>query len=145
MWTYKNKKIESLEDVPKETIGFVYKITNLTNNRFYIGKKIMYTTRRVKISKKEKALTKTRKIFKVVVKESDWKTYTGSSVELNNDIAKLGLNNFKFEILELACNKKYMTYSEAAYQFQHHVLENNSYNYNILGKLFPKDTNNCHD
>jgi len=65
-------------------------------------------------------------------------------VELNNDIKRLGLDKFKFEILEYACNKKYMTYCEVKYQFKHTVLENDSYNGNILGKLFNSDTENCH-
>lgn len=35
------------------SVGFIYKITNLTNNKFYIGKKQFYSTRTVKLSKKK--------------------------------------------------------------------------------------------
>jgi len=145
MWTYKNKKILSMADVPVGSIGFVYKITNLVDNRIYIGKKILFTSTRKKISKRKKAELKTRKVYEIVVKESNWLTYTGSSIDLNNDIEKLGKDKFKFEILEFACTKKYMTYCEVKYQFKHLVLENNSYNGNILGKLFNSDTENCHE
>lgn len=145
MWYYKRKKIESLLDFPKNSIGFVYKITNLLDNRIYIGKKILYNKTKKRISKREKLETKTRKTYVYIVKESNWKTYTGSCKELNEDIKKYGVENFKFEILDTACTKKYMTFSEAKFQFKHNVLENDSYNNNILGKLFTRDTKNCND
>ena len=36
-WYYNN---ELIEEISEEYIGFVYIITNLTNNRKYIGKKL---------------------------------------------------------------------------------------------------------
>ena len=36
-WTYKGNKILEL---PKDCVGFVYQITNTTNDRMYIGKKL---------------------------------------------------------------------------------------------------------
>ncbi len=36
-WTYQKKKIKEL---PEDCEGFVYLITNLTNDRKYIGKKL---------------------------------------------------------------------------------------------------------
>ena len=36
-WYYNDKIVEEL---PEGTVGFVYLITNLTNNRKYIGKKL---------------------------------------------------------------------------------------------------------
>jgi hypothetical protein len=36
-WTYKNKEVT---EIPAEFIGFVYLITNTTNDRKYIGKKL---------------------------------------------------------------------------------------------------------
>ena len=35
-WFYQDKEVM---DIPEDSIGFVYLITNLTNNRKYIGKK----------------------------------------------------------------------------------------------------------
>ena len=37
MWTYNNQIVEEL---PEDCVGFVYLITNLTNQRKYIGKKL---------------------------------------------------------------------------------------------------------
>ena len=42
---------------------------------------------------------------KLVTKESDWKTYTGSCNQLNEDIEKIGKQDFKFEILCWCKNK----------------------------------------
>ena len=36
-WFYNDKKIKEL---PKDCVGFVYQITNTTNGRMYIGKKL---------------------------------------------------------------------------------------------------------
>ena len=36
-WTYKGKKIDQ---IPEEYEGFVYLITNTTNNQKYVGKKL---------------------------------------------------------------------------------------------------------
>ena len=37
MWIYKDKEIT---DLPDDCVGFVYQITNTTNGRMYIGKKL---------------------------------------------------------------------------------------------------------
>ena len=37
MWTYQEKPIDEL---PEDVVGFVYQITNTTNDRMYIGKKL---------------------------------------------------------------------------------------------------------
>ena len=39
MWFYNN---ESVENIPEGMVGFVYCITNLSNNKKYIGKKNFY-------------------------------------------------------------------------------------------------------
>ena len=36
-WQYKQNKIDEL---PEDVVGFVYEITNTTNGRKYIGKKL---------------------------------------------------------------------------------------------------------
>jgi hypothetical protein len=76
-WTYQNKKIE---DLPTDCEGFVYLITNLTNDRKYIGKKLA----RFKTTKPP---LKGRKNKRRGTKESDWKTYWGSSDKLLADVA----------------------------------------------------------
>jgi len=119
--------------------GFVYIITNKITNKIYIGKKALYHTRKTKISKREKTKTKTRKTFKYIIKDSGWKSYWGSSEELLKDYKK-NPNHFKKEIIDTAINKKQLSYLEAKYQFQYNVLEENTYNKNILGKYYKKDT-----
>lgn len=111
MWIYQNKEF-SESDIGKY-VGYVYLITNKTNNRQYIGKKLFWfsKTRTVKgKKKKEKAL-------------SDWQTYWSSSEELKNDVVTLGEDNFTREILYLCSNKGTMSYLEAREQFARRVLE----------------------
>ncbi len=135
-WIYDNKEIISLDDFPTNCVGFIYKITNTINGRIYVGKKTLLNSHRSTISKREKAITKTRKKFKVIVKESNWKTYFGSCKELQEDIKKYGEQYFVREILEFCHSKRYMTYCEVKYQFKYEVLENDSYNGNIMSKFY---------
>lgn len=139
------KEVISIEDLPnfEQAVGFVYKITNTVTGRFYIGKKSLYSERKTKISNREKTQTKTRKTFKRVVKESNWKKYYGSCEELLFEIEVAGPGYFKREILEVCCSKKYLGYCEVAHQMKNDVLTANSYNGNIMGKYFPSDMENC--
>jgi len=140
-WIYDNNEITSLDFVPEKVIGFVYLITNKVNGKIYVGKKILYNSRKSTISKKEKLETKTQKRFKRTVKESNWQDYYGSSLELKLDITKYGKYNFKREILEFCHSKKFMSYCEVKWQFKYNVLETDTYNGNILSRFFRKDVN----
>jgi hypothetical protein len=92
-------------DIPLDSIGFIYKITNLSNNKKYIGKKLL----RFKVTKKPlKGNVNKRRSTKV----SDWKTYTGSCNQLNLDIEKLGKSNFLFEVLSWQKSKSELNYAE---------------------------------
>lgn len=99
-------------------VGFVYKITNTNDGRFYIGKKLFTRAGRKKVKGKTK---------KIRV-ESDWMKYYSSSDELNEDVQKLGKNVFRREILRLCKSKSECTYYEAKYQFELNVLIENTYN-----------------
>jgi len=143
IWTYNGKAIHEVNQMPDGTIGFVYKIMNLQTGKFYIGRKVIVSKRKTRISKKEKEKTNTRKTFKIVVKESNWKTYTGSCKELNEDIQEFGEKAFHKSILEYCCSKKYMNYTEISYQIKADVLKIDSYNGNILGKYYRKDMEGC--
>lgn len=145
IYTPTRKVILSEEDLPnhEQLVGFVYKITNLQTGKFYIGKKSLQHSRKTRISKKEKATTGSRKTFKKVVKQSDWLTYHGSSIDLKADVSTLGAENFKREIIELCCTKKYLAYCELAWQVKHDVLRGNCYNGNILGRYYARDMENC--
>lgn len=128
---------------PEDYLGFVYKITNLTNGKFYIGKKMFIHNKKHKLTKKQLAELEgrgrkpTHETLKV---ESDWQTYWGSSKELLKDVQELGEEYFECAILKLCKTKKQLTYWEMHYQCTNECLINSRcYNDNILGKFFPKD------
>jgi len=116
-WYYNDKPVTEL---PEDCVGFVYLITNTTNNRKYIGKKLAQFSR----TKPPLKGKKNRRRTKV---ESDWQTYYGSSDELNADVEQLGTENFKREILFYCSNKAQLSYIEAREQFNHKVLESDEY------------------
>jgi Putative endonuclease segE, GIY-YIG domain len=90
---------------PEECIGFIYRICNTTNNRKYIGKKLL----KFKTIKKplKGRVNKRRGLC-----DSDWRTYTGSCNQLNEDIEKIGKDKFTFEILSWCKNKSDLSYEE---------------------------------
>ena len=151
MWLYKNEVIESIEQMPEDTYGFIYQVTHLPTNRKYIGKKVLYFERNVKLGKRElEALKEERKAKgiggrapskKKVTKESDWKTYYGSQAEIKELVSKGKKSDFSREILKFVDNKKHLTYYECKYLFIYEVLENNEeyINDNILAKFYSKD------
>ena len=138
-WTYQGNMITEMSDMPENTWGIVYKIT-AENGKKYIGKKQIYSVRKRKFGKKESALVtdKRKKLYEMVKKESDWKTYTGSNKELNDDI-KNG-TSYKKEILYYCRDKKQLAYLETKELFVREVLEHDEfYNSNISGKFYHKD------
>ena len=147
-WTYNGEEITDYTQFPKNTFGFVYKITHLASGKAYVGKKVLIHNRKVKVTKKDLAMyegIKGRKpTHKRVSKESDWKTYYGSNKHLKEAIEKYGKEEFERYIIKLAPSKKLLTYYETQYQFIYQVLEKPEefYNDNILGKFFTKDFEN---
>lgn len=140
MWHYENKPVDKLEQLPNhETLfGFCYKITNLVTGAVYIGKKQFYRYfKKTSLNKNIKSKS-SRKVW-ILTKESDWKIYYGSSIEIKKDIQKMGHKCFHREILALACTKKMLSYLEVKLQFQNNVLEQPGYNKNIMGKFYATD------
>ena len=121
-WTYNGEKIEEL---PDNIEGFVYLITNTTNNRKYIGKKLakFKKTRPPLKGKKNKRRSKI---------ESDWRDYWGSSDHLIADVEKLGEDKFTREILYMCESRGLMSYLEAKEQFDRRVLETDDYYNGII-------------
>ena len=142
MWLYKDKIINKLEDFPEGTFGFVYIIKNLTNDKFYIGKKQLLSQTNVKLGKKEIAALPTQRgrtpSKKLVVKESNWQGYWGSNKPLLEEL-KSNKDKFTREILIICPSKKLLTYYEAAFQIKLNVLLIDSYNDTVLGKFFKAD------
>ena len=144
-WIYKNEEMKSLGDFPKGTFGFVYQITHTPTGKKYIGKKVLYHNRKVKLGKKElkeyEGLIGRRPTYKIATKESNWETYYGSNKPLLEIIKGEPVENFKREILILASTKKLLTYYETQTLFVYRVLEEPEkyFNDNVLGKFFKKD------
>ena len=129
---------------PEDNFGFVYKITNLTDGKFYIGKKVFWNNKKHKLTKKQLAEQTgpgRKPTFEVIKTESDWKTYWGSNKQLLADIKILGEDHFECLILQVCKTKKQLTYYEMHYQCKFECLVSPlmSYNDNILGKFFTKD------
>ncbi len=117
MWKYQGNEIKIL---PEDCVGFVYQITNTTNGRMYIGKKLA----RFKRSRKPLKGRVNKRRYLV---DSDWKDYYGSSDELNVDILKIGKEKFTREILFYCYSKAELSYVEAREQFSRKVLESDKY------------------
>jgi hypothetical protein len=125
-WQYNG---EVFTEVPKGMEGFVYIITNLTNNKKYIGKKHFWTRQKDRKTGRRKTL------------ESDWKNYFGSCDELNEDVKTLGKEHFLREILYLCPHKKSMSYYETYEQFKRNVLlSEDYYNTNIGGTFYMSES-----
>jgi hypothetical protein len=122
MWLYNGS--EFTEDMISDNVGFVYVITNLTNNKQYVGKKLFTKSKTYQKNKKKK---KTRV-------SSDWMIYTGSNEQLNIDI-----NNgdqIKKEIIHLCKSKGYMSYLETKeILIRDCLLSENYYNYWVSCKI----------
>jgi hypothetical protein len=128
MWFYNDQVVDAL---PDDCVGFVYLITNLTNNRKYVGKKLSKFSKTTYRVVKLKNGTKKRKKIRSKI-DSDWQTYYGSSVELLADVTQLGADKFKREILHYCNAKAVCSYLEAKEQFDRKVLESTDYYNGII-------------
>ena len=122
-WYYENNLITEL---PEDCVGFVYIITNTTNGRMYIGKKLAKFSKTTYKTVKLKNGTKKKKKIRGKI-DSDWQTYYGSSVELTKDVEQLGTDKFKREVLYYCKSKAECSYIEAREQFSRRVLESKDY------------------
>jgi hypothetical protein len=117
-WIYNYQSVSGSAQLPQNTLGFVYSIRNLVDNKNYIGKKH-------------------------IKKGANWLTYWGSSEDLKADIKKYrlsdpqaGVTRFEREILQCCATNIDLTYYEVWWQMHYNVLITNSYNKCILGKFY---------
>ena len=122
MWLYKKNEIDEL---PEDCEAFVYLITNLTNNKKYIGKKLAKF-------KTTKPPLKGKKNKRRGYKESDWRTYWGSNDYLKEDVIELGEDKFTREILYFCASRGIASYLEAKEQFDREVLLTDDYYNGII-------------
>lgn len=123
-WLY-NGAIFTSDDIG-DNYGFVYQITDLTNDKKYLGKKFFWNKRRLPPLKGRK-----NKRNKLV--ESDWTKYYGSSDEVNQLVEQSGPERFKREILVLCKSKGECSYWEAKLQFEYDVLLKDEYYNEFIG------------
>jgi len=140
-WKYNGLEVKDISDIPEGAVGFIYYVRNLDNDKMYIGKKSLLSTRKRKFGKKEAALVtdKRLKLFEMVTKEmKGWQKYCGSNKLLSEDIDN-GANYYK-GILQYCFSKAEMTYYELKHQVVNGVIEpgSNYYNDNLLGKFYRK-------
>ena len=131
-WTYQGTTFTSADI--DDLFGFVYRITNLTNGRKYIGRKYFWQKRKPRGGGRRRT------------SESNWKTYYGSSKELAEDRKLLGNENFKREILSVHRTPGKVNYEETRQLFRYDVLTEALddgtpmyYNSNVLGRYMRKD------
>ena len=136
-WTYEGTNFTS-DDI-NDFFGYVYRITNLTTGKQYIGRKYFTQRRKPRSGKGKRRVTT----------ESDWKKYYGSSEELKADVKSLGKSNFKREIISLHETLGKVNYEETKQLFLNNVLmesldngEPAYYNSNILGRYMKKNYGN---
>ena len=116
--------LEEGTDLP---YGFIYKITNLTNDKKYIGKKQCQSI-------KKRPPLKGRKNKRREIIETDWKSYTSSSNQLNKD-------SFKFKIIRWCDSKWELSYYEGKLQFEEEVLLKDDYYNGIINLRIGKRRN----
>lgn len=113
MWCYRGDIFT--ETMIEDYVGFVYCITNLTNNRKYIGRKLFTKSKTYQKNKKKKRIRVS----------SDWISYTGSNKELNEDISKG--HKIEKEILHLCKSKGLCSYLESKEILTRDCLLSNEY------------------
>ena len=109
-WLYESKPID--ENILESYVGFVYCISNLEDNKKYIGKKLLKF-------KKSKQVKGKKKRYLV---DSDWRTYWGSNKNLIADVDEIGEGKFIREILRLCKSKSECNYYELREQMIRDVL-----------------------
>ena len=121
-WYYNNKPVTT---APEEYVGFVYEIHDTLNQKRYIGKKLVWTTKKLP-ALKGKQNKRHRRI------QTDWQSYYGSSESLNKERGAIGNQHFKRKILIWCDNKNQMSYHETRLHFELEVLLKDEYYNGII-------------
>jgi len=124
MWYYNGEMFDPLYEDLARWAGFVYLVTNTDTQQKYIGKKTFHRQTWLPANK-------SRKRRKKVLRESDWRSYAGSSPEVLQLVEDHGVRLFDRKILHLCESKGMMSYLEAKEQFDRDVLLDDTY-YNAI-------------
>ena len=126
MWNFKGKELSD-DQIPDKAIGFIYRITQISNGKQYLGKKLL-----------TKSATKSVKGVKKKIRvESDWRDYWSSSPALLDYITSHGLDDFTKEILVFCSSKGSLLYCEELALYAVGALESDQWwNSNIRSKVY---------
>jgi hypothetical protein len=127
-WIYNSKLFDS--DMIEDYIGFVYEVYDTQTKMKYIGKKKFW-------SRVTRPPLKGRKNKRRSVKESDWKSYYGSSEEVKSLVENTGEWRFERKIIRLCKSAGEMSYYEMKEQLDNDVLlkPKEYYNAFVGGKI----------
>ena len=115
-WIFEGKEVNHLSDLPPESYGFVYIITEIPTGRKYIGQKRLWSGK----TKKKR-------------KETNWKRYFGSSRKLQEEIEIRGESSYSREIVFVCTNKAEMNFLELKEQMDNDVLFTDEYYNEYIG------------
>ena len=138
-WQYNN---EPVHELPDGTYGFAYRI-NFTDGTYYIGKRKCFTEttlpmlksgeRRLNSVLKGKNIGGKRVYKEIVIKESKWRDYEGSS-EFTSDLT------ISSKVILCFCpRKRNLTYSEVKYQFKLDAIESSKCRNVCINNQFFRD------
>lgn len=132
-WIYKGN---CLYEAPEGYFGFLYKIT--ANNKIYFGKKQLFFTKKVKLSKKARLQSDNkRKRIDHKKSDSDWLDYFGSCKPLLEWINENKEAYITREIISFHNSKIDLTYREVELLIKENVLfRDDCWNSNIMNKFF---------
>lgn len=122
LWQYCGKLFTSTdaeEKISDGFLGFIYKITDISSGRKYIGKKLL-------VQKIKLAPLKGSKRKRTKIRQSDWEKYYGSS-EMVKELVAIRPHDFTREILSFCRSKGELNYAESALQFELGVLLSDDY------------------
>ena len=120
------------KNIPDDALGFLYRITENSTGKFYVGIK--------QVSKKiRRKPLKGKKRNRISIVESDWRKYCSSSGEISEEIKK-DESKYTFEILSFHPSKTLLKYAEAEFLVKNNCLFdkkcfNQMFNYRLR---FPK-------
>lgn len=130
------------EDIPKDAFGFIYKVTNLNTGKMYIGSKQFYYWNGP-VGGYKCTDPSDEWWDPLAWRPGMWEKYTSSSDDLNIEILKGSIYDYKFDILELCQDKLELHLAEVRHMMKRDVLEATDehgnwlyYNKNIAGKIF---------
>lgn len=133
MWTYKNKYINSHNDLHPDCKYIVYELL-FEDCTKYIGYKVVRSNRKLPATKKQLEIRKNYK--RVELKNISFANYKGSSQNTKNKVP------IKKEILYQCSDKRSATYLETQELFKVNAIFNDNYlNKNIQGCFFDNALN----